>query len=173
MPTGVEFASGSYDGWFFNPELTLGVELPLGGGVKLVPSASVGYAGLHLDGLNETGSQATVTLAARDVELIDGRLQLELRSKGETALGTWHTALRGGLKGRSSIGDDDLTGVLATTTAFTVTPLDTDDVVAAFTGADLTFAVAPSVQVFAGGESTFEDDGDFIVTGRAGAALKF
>jgi uncharacterized protein with beta-barrel porin domain len=172
-PTGVEFATGAYDGWFFNPELTLGVELPLGGGVKLVPSASVGYAGVYLDALTETGSQAAITLAARDVELIDGRLQLELRSKGEALLGTWHTALRGGIKGRSSVGDDALTGVLATTTAFTVTPLDTDDVVAAFTGADLTFAVAPGVQVFAGGESTFEDDGDFIVTGRAGAALKF
>jgi hypothetical protein len=172
-PTGVEFARGSYDGWFVNPELTLGVEVPLGGGVKLVPSASVGYAGLYLDGLTETGSQAAIVLQGRDIELIDGRLQLELRSKGETPLGTWHTALRGGIKGRSSIGDDDLAGVLATTTAFTVTPLDTDDVVAAFTGADLTFAVAPGVQVFAGGESTFEDDGDFIVTGRVGGAVKF
>jgi hypothetical protein len=70
-PTGVEFANGSYDGWFVNPELTLGVEIPLVGGVKLVPSASVGYAGLYLGGLTESGSQAAVTLAARDIELVD------------------------------------------------------------------------------------------------------
>lgn len=172
-PTGVEFATGSYDGWFVNPELTLGVEVPLGGGVKLVPSASVGYAGLYLGGLTEAGSQAAITLAGRDIELIDGRLQIELRNKGETSAGTWHTALRAGLKGRSSIGDDDLAGVLATTTAFTVTPEDAEDAVAGFAGADLTFAVAPGVQVFAGAESAFEDDGDSVFSGRVGGALKF
>lgn len=172
-PTGVEFARGSYDGWFINPELTLGVEMPLGGDAKLVPSASVGYAGLYLDGLKETGSQAAIALAARDVELIDGRLQVELRNKGETSAGLWQTALRAGIKGRNSIGDDNLAGVLAATTAFIVTMEDSDDVLAGFVGADLTFAVAPGVQVFAGTELAFEDDGDSVYTGRAGAAIKF
>jgi hypothetical protein len=41
------------------------------------------------------------------------------------------------------------------------------------TGADLAFMVAPGVQVFAGAESAFEDDGDSVFSGRVGGALKF
>jgi hypothetical protein len=172
-PTGVEFATGGYDGWFVNPELMLGLELPFAASAKLVPSASVGYAGHYLDGLTEAGSQAAIALAARDIELIDGRLQLELRNTGATSLGTWHTALRAGIKYRSSIGDDDLAGVLAATTAFSVAMQDSDEVLASFAGADLTFSIAPGVQVFAGGDATFEDDGDSVYAGRAGGAVKF
>lgn len=170
---GVEFARGGYDGWFVNPELTLGMEMPFGVSSKLVPSASVGYAGLFLDGLTETGSQAAVTLESRDIELINGRLQLEMRTSGETSTGPWQTAVRAGVRGRSSIGDDSLAGVLAVSTAFNVTPEDDDDAVAGFLGADLTFSVASSTQVFAGAETALEDDGDSIFAGRAGLAFKF
>lgn len=170
---GVEFARGSYDGWFVNPELTLGVEMPFGASSKLVPSVSVGYVGLFLDGLTETGSQAAVTLDERDVELINGRLQLEVRTVGETSAGPWQSAIRAGVRGSSSIGDENLAGILAVTTAFNVTPEDSDDAIAGFLGADLTFSVASNTQVFAGAETAFEDDGDSIFTGRAGVALKF
>lgn len=170
---GVEFAHGGYDGWFVNPELTLGVELPVGTSSILVPSASIGYAGLFLDGLEETGSQASVSLEARDVELIDGRLQLELRTKGETSGGPWQTAVRAGVKGRSNIGDDTLSGVLAVTTAFDVALESGDDAIAGFVGGDLTFSVGPGAQIFAGGEAAVEDSGDSIFTGRAGWAFRF
>jgi hypothetical protein len=170
---GVEFAHGGYDGWFVNPELTLGVELPLGTSSVLVPSASVGYAGLFLDSLEETGSQAAVSLEARDVELIDGRLQLEVRTSGETSAGLWQTAIRAGVKGRSNIGDDSLSGVLAVTTAFDVALESGDDAIAGFVGGDLTFSVGPGAQIFAGGEAAVEDSGDSVFTGRAGWALRF
>ncbi len=170
---GVEFARGSYDGWFVNPELTVGMEIPYGASSKLVPSASVGYAGLFLDGLTEAGSQATINLESRDIELINGRLQLEMRTSGETSTGPWQTAVRAGVRGRSNIGDDSLSGVLAVTTAFDVALESGDDAVAGFVGGDLTFSVWPGSQVFAGGEAALEDGGDTVFTGRAGWALKF
>lgn len=56
---------------------------------------------------------------------------------------------------------------------FSVAMQDSDEVLASFAGADLTFSIAPGVQVFAGGDATFEDDGDSVYAGRAGGAVKF
>lgn len=171
--TGTDIIRGDYDGWFVNPEVTLGSEMPLGYGTKLVPSISVGYSGLYLDGFSETGSAAAVAFSDRDVELIDGRAQVELRFKGEGATEGWHGAMRAGVKGWTSVGDDAIAGVLAGTTAFTVSTLGADDSVAAFTGADVTFSPVENVQIYAGGEVSVDDDSDVGLSGRAGASVRF
>ncbi len=171
-PTGVEFANGSYNGWLVNPDLQVGVEVPWGG-FKLVPSASIGYSGLFLDGFEEQGSMAAIALEDRNIELIDGRLQIELRNAGRTAAGPWHTEVRAGIKGRSSLGEDSLSGVLAESTAFSIRVEEDGSVLAGFGGADLTFSLTPDVQVFAGGQAAFEDNGSQVFSGRLGGSVKF
>jgi len=170
---GVATIRGTYDGWFVNPELTLGTELAVAKGTKLVPSVSVGYSGLYLDAFTETGSAAAVAFSARDVELIDGRAQLELRFQGEGATEGWRGALRAGVMGWSSVGDDDISGVLSNTTAFSVSTMAEDDSVAAFTGADMTFSPVENVQIYVGGEVSVDDASSIGLSGRAGAAVKF
>jgi hypothetical protein len=170
---GVDVATASYDGWFVNSAMTLGVEIPAGDGSKLVPSFSVGYAGMFLGGMAEQGSLAAVSLSGRDVEIIDSRLQLELRNAGSTELGSWQTAIRAGLKGRASIGDEALSGVLATTTAFNVALEGDDDAIGGFAGGDITYAVAPNIHFYAGGEAGIETNADIVLTGRVGGSVKF
>lgn len=170
--TGFDFADGEYEGWFINPELTAGVEVPFYG-LTLVPSASVGYAGLFLDGFQESGSDAGISLAGRDVELLTGRLQLELQNSGSDKFGLWQTAFRVGVLGRSNLGDDDLSGLLASTTAFAVALDDDDNTTAGFVGFDAALSLTPDAQIFLGGEAAFEDNGNNAYSGRIGANMKF
>lgn len=172
-PGGLDTIRGNYDGWFVNPEATLGAELQLADGTKLVPSVSVGYSGLYLDAFTETGSAAAVAYSGRNVELIDARAQIEMRFHGEGATQGWKGALRAGVKGWTSVGDDAVAGVLANTTAFTVSAVGDDDNVAAFTGADVTFSPIENMQIYAGGEVSVDGDSDIGLSGRAGASLKF
>lgn len=166
---GQDTLRADYDGWFVSPEVTLGTELAVSKGVKLVPSISAGYAGLYLDSFTETGSQAAVAFAERDIELIDGRAQLEARFAGTG----WHGELRAGVKGWTSIGDDTISGVLASTAAFNVGLAGEEDSVAPFAGADITFSPLESVQIYAGGEAALEEGSDVGLMGRAGASVKF
>lgn len=169
---GVETATGSRDGWLVNSEATVGMELPMMG-VLVVPSASVGYAAHFLDGFTESGSLASVAFASRDVEIVEGRLQVELRKRWEDAFGSWLAMWRGGVKGRSNIGDDDLVGVLANTTAFNVAIQGDDDAAAVFLGTDVTWSPAAGMALFAGLEGALESQGDTVLNARFGANLKF
>jgi Autotransporter beta-domain len=167
--TGIEYAHGSTDGWYVSPELTIGAELPIDSLIKIVPSVSVGYANLHLDRFTETGSIAAVAFSARHVEIWDGRVQLELRFKGDGATEAWKGALRGGYKTAIDTGDG-VSGILAGTTSFAVEAADRES--GAFVGGDLTYSPMQHLQLYAGGEATLDGKG-LSTQGRVGASLKF
>lgn len=171
-PDGVETATGSRDGWLVNTEATVGMEVPMMG-VLVVPSASVGYAAHFLDGFTESGSLASIAFASRDIEIVEGRLQVELRKRWDDAFGTWLAMWRGGVKGRSNVGDDDLAGVLANTTAFNLAIAGDDDAAAVFLGTDVTWSPAANVLLFAGIEGALESQGDTVLNARVGASVGF
>jgi hypothetical protein len=138
-----------------------------------VPSASIGYAAHFLGSFTESGSLASVAFASRDVEIVEGRLQVELRKRWDDAFGTWLAMWRGGVKGRSNVGDADLAGVLANTTAFNLALAGDDDAAAVFLGTDVTWSPAANVLLFAGVEGALESQGDTVLNARVGASLKF
>jgi len=95
---------------------------------------------------------AAITLEGRDIHLLHGRTQLELRQDGYSRYGQWQAAGRIGVKGRLNLGDDSLDGVLAGTESFSI---DTDDkgVVAGFVGGQVSLEMRDGVSVFTGGSA--------------------
>jgi len=103
------------------------------------------------------------------LEIWDGRAQVELRVKGEGVTEGWYGGLRTGLKGSTETGDG-VSGVLASTTAFTVK--SPTQGTAAFFGGDILFSPTDTIQIFAGGEAAVDGDTTDI-QGRAGASIRF
>ncbi len=67
---GLETASADYDGILFSPSLKVGFDQGLGGST-LTPSVRVRYAGLYLDGYEETGSAAALAVGDRNVHVVE------------------------------------------------------------------------------------------------------
>ncbi|MDX2266111.1 MAG: autotransporter domain-containing protein [Hyphomicrobiales bacterium] len=171
-PTGLDFAAAEFDGTFFNPELRFGNHLHMSG-FALIPSVSVGYVGLSLDSVKEKGSAAAVSFDERDIELVTAQAQLDAQRTWLTTGGAeWTTSLRLGARGFSNIGDDDLNGVLAGVTPFTVKS-DEDDVLEGFIGGLVSYAPTQSIELYVGGEAALANDEGYSYTGRVGGSIKF
>lgn len=111
-PLGVSSASADYDSWWLSPEMTLGMDFDdvMGSEWSLTPSAGVRYAMQSLDGYAETGpSAANATVSARDVAMLETRLELAGTRDIELATHTGHLTGRIGWQHRSAMGDDGTT----------------------------------------------------------------
>ncbi|MFO1122530.1 MAG: autotransporter domain-containing protein [Hyphomicrobiales bacterium] len=97
---GIEYAEASHDGLFLSPSVTLGTRLSLPHGT-LTPSLRARYAIMALDGYEEEGSTADLTVDDRSVGLA------ELRGQLAYAAGPWN--LSGGTMGLAVRGGADLT----------------------------------------------------------------
>lgn len=64
VPTGFEFATASYGGWFISPELIYGMHIPISH-VVWTPRATVRYVGGLLYGYSETGSAQNLSVGRR------------------------------------------------------------------------------------------------------------
>ncbi|MDX2265014.1 MAG: autotransporter outer membrane beta-barrel domain-containing protein [Hyphomicrobiales bacterium] len=171
-PGGVEFASGDYDGYFVNPELLLGFKAQPLNGLTLLPTLSLAYAGLHLDGFSEQGSAAAISLDERDIHLLLADAQIELEKKWKEGAETWRISGKAGVKARANAGESSAKGVLAGATSFRI-DLDDDTAVAGYVGGGVSYAPSPHFEIFAGGEAAAETTGASVLTGRIGGSAKF
>ncbi len=110
---GFASASASYDGWVVVPSASLGWRVPVHAGTTVIPALKVkGQIG-RMDGYTETGPVATLTVGGRDIEDVEGRVEI----------GFEHVfAVQGGLSGSAharvgmsylrTFADDQIDGVL-------------------------------------------------------------
>ncbi len=74
-----ETAHADYDGWIVSPAIGAGWIMPAADGWLIVPAVHVRGQFNALDGYTETGSSADATVAARDLDHVEGRFEVGFR----------------------------------------------------------------------------------------------
>lgn len=155
---GIEHAEADYDGVFVSPSATIGTIYAMGGGM-LIPSLRARYAGLFLDGYEESGSAADMSVDDRDVNVFDFRAQLAYALAARSLNGGMlQTAVRFGADATFADNDDVQAVLLGTGLNFSVSG---DDTVRGFAGVDVSWRAAGGADFFLGGEAGY-DSGDAV-----------
>jgi uncharacterized protein with beta-barrel porin domain len=152
-PLGVSSASADYTSWWLSPEMTLGIDFDdvMGSDWRFTPSAGVRYAMQSLDGYTETGpSAANATVSARDVALLETRLELAGRRDIHLATFSGHFTGRLGWQHRAAMGDDGTTVAMIGQTN-TVGASGQDDS-SAYIGFDAALDIGNSASLALGGD---------------------
>ena len=174
-PGGIEEAEADSDGFFAIPAATLGTRLvEILPGLSLEPSLRLHYAGLFLDGYEESGSAADLRVESRELHQLGGRVQLALPYVVQAAEGArLRVEARLGIDGRLDLGDDRIDARVAGV------PLDfsasfDDEVATGFLGFGASWASADGSTVFSGGtELRAGSDGARGLAGQLAAELRF
>jgi hypothetical protein len=172
--SGVETASANYDSFYFAPNLNLSKEIIRKDGFSLIPSLSLGYTGLYVDGYSETGSSANASIASRTIHQLQARAKLGARfdwvSDNEVGYVFMPYA---GLEGRIASGDiDQVTGTVAgTTTSFN--PGGDKNTGAAFAGLNINAKLSETARFESAVEAKYDSSNQFAVTGSWGVKFKF
>lgn len=127
--------------FWISPEVAIGTQIKGPSNWTFVPTAKLRYAAEWLDGYTETGPSADANATVDDRIIAIGEARLELSASRQLHFGSAIHALftaRGGVLGRTSLGDD------ATITLLGVTQGVSDfyeDNLATFAGMDINFAL--------------------------------
>ena len=170
-PTGLDFATASYGGWYVSPELAYGVRLPLGA-MLLVPIGRLRYLGASLDGYNETGSPTNLNVPRRDVSDFEQRFELDLLCINETRFGVLKTTVKAGVLGLERLGDTTVNTVLIGQNLAFATP-GPNVIGGGFIGLDLDYRLTKTFSLFAGGEGTVTTDRGTIGVVKGGVRAAF
>ena len=167
---GIEHAKADYDGFLISPSVRFGTDMAMGDGT-LTPSLRLRYAGLFLDGYEESGSVADLRVDDRDISIIDVRGELAYRFAGrETPEGTLYQTARFGVDGTFS----DADGVDAVLAGQALNlDVSTDDVARGFAGYDVVFATTGAPRFNLSAEAGYDTSDALTLDGHAGIALAF
>lgn len=160
-PLGVSSASADYTSWWLSPEMTLGMDFDdvMGSEWSLTPSAGVRYAMQSLDGYAEIGpSAANATVSARDVAMLETRLELAGTRDIELATHTGHLTGRIGWQHRSEMGDDGTTITMIGQT--NTVGASSQDGSSAYIGFDAVMDFGSSASLALGGDYLFSAHSD-------------
>ena len=171
---GIDEARAEYDGYFAIPAVTFGARisevLP---NFSLEPSLRLHYAGLFLEGFEESGSAAALRVESRELHQAGARAQLALPYLIRGLDGeVFRLEGRLGLDGRLDLGDDRVDARVAGL------PLDfeasfEDEVVSGFLGAGVSFTTPDgSTVIGASAEGRLGSDGSEELGGRLAAELR-
>lgn len=165
---GIEHAKADYDGVFVSPSATIGTTYAMSGGT-LIPSFRARYAGLFLDGYEEHGSAADMTVDDRDVNVFDFRAQLAYALAAEPLNGGMlHTALRFGADATFADNDDVEAVLLGTGLNFSVSG---DDTLRGFAGLDMSWRAAGGADFFLGAEAGYDSGDAFTLDVQGGLRI--
>lgn len=170
-PGGIETARADYDGWFVSPEVTMTRPFwPLGRRVEQI--VTLRYAGLFLDGFNETGASA-FAVGDREVHLGVARAALALPfvRRSEDG-GRSKLTLTGGVEGRSQFGDEDIPGVLLGQDIVFEAGGE-GDVIAGFASVTGEHTMPNGLTAFVSLEGKLEDEGARQVSAWGGLKFRF
>ena len=165
---GIEHAKADYDGVFVSPSATIGTTYAMGE-ATLIPSFRARYAGLFLDGYDESGSAANLSVDDRDVNVFDFRAQLAyaLASK-PVGNGSLHTTFRFGADATFADNDNVEAVLLGTGLNFSVSG---DDTVRGFAGVDLSWQAAGGCSFFLGAEAGYDSGDAFTLDVQGGLKI--
>ncbi|MCP4044694.1 MAG: autotransporter domain-containing protein, partial [Gammaproteobacteria bacterium] len=170
---GATVANGDSNGWFISPSATIVAPITAMP-VPTLASVRVSYAGMWLDGYTETGTVANaLTVASRDVHLLNGRAQLIFPNTSINEDGSHtHMELRVGVDGQWDAGSGNAT--VATGGSAINFSADLDDQIAGFIGANFSRTSADNMfTLTASGELQSTIDGGYEATGELKAGWKF
>jgi len=166
---GIEHARADYDGVFVSPSATIGTTYAIANGGTLIPSFRARYAGLFLDGYEERGSTANLSVDDRDVNVFDFRAQfayaLAARPAGD---GSFHTAFRLGADAIFADNDDVATALLGQALNFSVSG---DDTLRGFAGFDALYRTEGGSSFFLGAEAGYDSGDAFTFDIRGGLQI--
>lgn len=161
---GLETARADFNGTFISPALTFGTRLPVSMGT-LMPSVRLRYAGLFVGDYTETGSDADLTVARRDVHLFEVRGQLALAMpQVTTPTQAWQTTVRAGIEGIAQSSGDVSATLLGQDISFASGAEKT--AVRGFAGADVAAAVGHGIMLDSGFEVGYGSDNAFTARGQ-------
>lgn len=161
---GLETARADFNGTFVSPALTLGTRLPVSMGT-LMPSVRLRYAGLFVGDYTETGSDADLSVARRDVHLFEVRGQLALAMpQVTTPTQAWQTTLRAGIEGIAQSSGDVSATLLGQDISFASGAEKT--AVRGFAGADVAAAIGRGMMLDSGFEVGYGSDNAFTARGQ-------
>jgi len=167
-PTPFETARSDYDGWIVSPAIGLGWLVPVSDGAVIVPALKVRGQFTQLDGYTETGSSANATIGSRDLDHVEGRLELGFR-KDVSAATT--VRAKAGLSLIERFGDDEVTAVLLGR-AITFASGAEESEAAGYVGAGFDTALMPSLSMFGDTELMLGNESQAI-SGFVGLRAKF
>jgi uncharacterized protein with beta-barrel porin domain len=167
---GIEHARADYGGLLISPALRFGTDMAMGSGT-LKPSIRLRYAGLFLDGYEESGSAANLTVDERDINIFDIRGELAYRfATMETSGGSLFQTVRLGVDGTFS--DADSVGAVLAGKALEFNVAD-DDVARGFAGYDMVYAMPGGASFNLSAEAGYDTSDAFTLEGQAGFAWAF
>jgi uncharacterized protein with beta-barrel porin domain len=172
---GVQTAASEYDGIFVIPELTITQEIQSPTpelGQTIEPFVTLRYAGLFLDGFTETGVPAPLTLDDREVHQGTVRAGIRFPRSWDTGNGIMTARATFGLEGRSTFGEDTLTGSLLGQ-GITFSPNDNDGVLAGFAGFNAELLTRSGITAYAAIETKVETESAIQLSAKGGIRVPF
>jgi hypothetical protein len=167
-PNGIQIAEAKYSGWFIAPEARL--THPLIGNLDGV--ASIRYAGLFVDGFQETGAADNFTLDSQDIHLGIARLGVALPMEHASGSILARLVLTGGVEGYTQLGGQNLQGALLGQD-IVFNPGGNSSVIALYGGAEAQLIASGGAIAFAAFEGLIEDDDANRVSGKVGIRVPF
>jgi hypothetical protein len=141
--------------------------------MMLIPIARVRYLGAALDGYTESGSAQDLSVAARFVNDIEERFELDLaRIDAATPVGVIKTTVKAGVLGLERLGDTTVNTVLIGQSLAFAAPGETFTA-GGFAGIDLDYRITRTVSLFASGEGVVTTDGAAVGTVKGGVRMVF
>ena len=168
---GVEQAKGDPNGIFISPSATIGTDIATGGMI-FTPSLRARYAGLFMDGYDENGSTADLSVDSRSVNLFDLRGQVAFAIEPmQTNGGHFDAALRLGADATYTNTEDVNATLLGQSLNFNVS--DDDTTVRGFAGLDLAYETNSGANFTLTGEAGYDTSDALTLTGTAGLTWAF
>lgn len=173
---GLETATASFNGWYINPELTIGQRVGLGnlagGSYTLTPTLRLRYLYGSYDGYTENGSTANLTMGSRSVSTVEERGELKLtRTVTFSPSSQLASSIYGGFLGTQRAGDSAINAALLGQAIPFAAP-GPANVWGGFGGLGLEWRTR-NVTLFSTAEYLALSDNSALVSGRAGLRVGF
>ncbi len=175
-PGGLESATASYNGWYVNPEATVGHTIALGSlagaSYALTPSLQLRYVYGSFGGYTESGSTANLTVGSRTAQNFEERGQFKLARTQVFAPTEMLTAsITGGVLGNQRVGAGTIDATLLGQAIPFATP-GKDNVWGGFGGGGLEWR-SGRVTLFATAEYLALSDSSTVISGQGGLRVAF
>jgi hypothetical protein len=173
LGSGLDSATGSYDGSFVSPELALGWRIEdLADGLVWTPAARVRYVAGWFDRYAETGSAQNLVVNSRSLQDVEGRLELAVSKTLPFGNGLIGLQAKAGVIGLTRLGSTSTNVNLIGADFSFPTPGRNQDF-GAYAGLGVDYKVTAMISAFASAEGTVLTHSSRYGTARAGLQVKF
>jgi outer membrane autotransporter protein len=171
--SGIDSATASYNGGFISPELAYGWHIPaVNGAWTWTTVARLRYVGGWFDGYSETGSAQNLTVNARSVQDLEGRLELALATTRPFGSAQFGLQVNGGVIGLTRLGDHTVdVNLIGQGLSFATS--GGDNAVGIFSGIQFDYKIKQNVNAFVSVEGQTLSDSSLVGSARGGVEIRF